>query len=328
MIARILLGVVSVAACSMSIAQQSAPLAIEAKIPLGLVKGRIDHLAIDIAHQRLFVAELGNDSVGVVDLATRAVARTVTGLDEPQGIAYMPATDVLYVANGGDGSLRSFQGADLTPGQAIELGEDADNVRIDDDRQQIYVGYGSGVLAVIDAKTGKRIADITLKAHPESFQLDASASRIYVNLPDAHEIGVIDRKTKQQVASWSTEELHANFPLAIDETGQRLLTVFRRPAILAALKLSDGTRLAALSTCGDADDVFGDAKRGLVYLSCGEGYVDILRSGDVKYSRVARVKTVVGARTALFVPALDRLYLAVRATTEEPAAIWILRATD
>ncbi len=76
----------------------SAHLQLEAKIPLGEVKGRIDHLALDLEHQRLFVAELGNGSVGVVDLASRRVVQRLSGLEEPQGIAWSTATQRLYVA--------------------------------------------------------------------------------------------------------------------------------------------------------------------------------------------------------------------------------------
>src|SRR5271154_1963210 len=107
------------------------PLELESQIPLGQVKGRIDHLAVDVARQRLFVAELGNDTVGVVDLEHHTLLRTLTGLHEPQGLGYEPITDTLYVANAGDGAVQIFEGADLKPVGRIELGKDADNIRID-----------------------------------------------------------------------------------------------------------------------------------------------------------------------------------------------------
>src|SRR4030081_2458845 len=83
---------------------ESAPLQLEAKIPLGEIRGRIDHMAVDLKRQRLFVAELGNDSLGIIDLANRKLIRTITGLKQPQGVGYEPSTDMLYVANAGDGS--------------------------------------------------------------------------------------------------------------------------------------------------------------------------------------------------------------------------------
>jgi YVTN family beta-propeller protein len=104
---------------------------LEVKIPLGKVRGRIDHMAIDLARQRLFVAELGNNSVGIVDLVTRKVIHTISGLRAPQGVGYLPEADILYVANADDGSVRLFRGSDYAAIGRINLGEDADNVRVD-----------------------------------------------------------------------------------------------------------------------------------------------------------------------------------------------------
>ncbi|HEX3419456.1 MAG TPA: hypothetical protein VHT21_24105, partial [Stellaceae bacterium] len=132
------------------VAQTAAgpPLVLETKIPLGQVSGRIDHLGIDVKRQRLFVAELGNNSLGVVDLAAGKVLRTISGLREPQGVAYVPFADSVFVANAGDGSVHVLRGDDLAPIGRIELGEDADNVRVDTQRNRVLVGYGNGALAV------------------------------------------------------------------------------------------------------------------------------------------------------------------------------------
>src|SRR5246127_5774798 len=112
-------------------AADTASLQLEAKIPLEDVRGRIDHLAVDLKRQRLFVAELGNDSVGVVDLATHSLLRTMTGLSEPQGVGYEPSTDTLYVANARDGSVRLYEAEEYKAIGRVELGSDADNIRID-----------------------------------------------------------------------------------------------------------------------------------------------------------------------------------------------------
>src|SRR5512146_3065695 len=74
-------------------AADSVPLAVEAKITLGEVHGRIDHLGVDVKRHRLYVAELGNDSVGVVDLQAGKTVQPLAGLKEPQGIGYDSSTD-------------------------------------------------------------------------------------------------------------------------------------------------------------------------------------------------------------------------------------------
>jgi DNA-binding beta-propeller fold protein YncE len=306
-----------------AVAQIPPPLGLETKIPLGAVRGRIDHLGIDEKRRRLLVAELGNGSLGVIDLAGGR-ARTIGGFAEPQGVAYVPSADTVYVANAGDGSVRLLRGEDLAPAGRIELGDDADNVRVDAARRRVLVGYGKGALAVIDPATGTRAGDIRLKGHPESFEIDETGARAFVNVPDAGEIAVVDLAAAR-TKSLSTQGLRSNFPMAIDRDGHRVLVVFRSPPTLLALSSADGHVVAKTAACGDADDLFVDAARHRVYVSCGEGVVDVFAADAGGYRRIARVPTVLGARTSLFVPQLDRLYVAVRARGNEPAAIWVFR---
>jgi DNA-binding beta-propeller fold protein YncE len=301
------------------------PLELESQIPLGQVKGRIDHLGIDVARQRLFVAELGNDTVAVVDLERHTVLRTLTGLHEPQGVGYEPTTDTLYVANAGDGAVQLFQGVDLKPAGRIELGTDADNIRIDPNAHRVIVGYGSGALAVIDPVSRKRVADIKLKGHPESFQLEPDGGRAFVNVPDAHEIAAVNFAQGKQTASWAAGLLLSNYPMSLDQAAKRIHVAFRHPATLAAFDTQTGKKLHSVETCGDSDDVFVDLKRSRIYVSCGEGVIEVVADQGTSYAKIATITTVGGARTSLYVPQLDRLFLAVRANGHMPAAVWIFK---
>jgi hypothetical protein len=299
------------------------PLVLEAKIPLGPVSGRIDHLAVDLKRQRLFVAELGNNSLGVINLTTGKVLRTLMGLSEPQGVGYEPATDTVFVANASDGSVRILRGEDLAAVARIDLGDDADNVRIDAARNHVLVGYGAGALAILDPTTRAKVGDIRLKAHPESFQIDGD--RAFVNVPDARLIEVVDLAKNEVVGTWPTQPNHSNFPMAIDHEAHRLLVVFRSPARLIVMSAADGTVAGSLDTCGDADDVFVDAKRHRVYATCGAGTIDVFEDRAGSYQRVGQIPTVSGPRTSLFIPEMDRLFVAVRSSGNEPAAIWVFR---
>jgi hypothetical protein len=238
-------------------------------------------------------------------------------------VGYLQATDTLYVANGGDGSLRLYQGPDYAGNDRIDLGSDADNVRVDKAHQQIVVGYGGGALAIIDAVARSKVAEIPLRAHPEGFQLDAGAERAYVNVPNARSISVVDLPSRKQVATWSTGGASANFPMALDGQSKRVLVMFRNPAKLGVFNMQDGSSAASVEACGDADDLFIDSTRQRIYVSCGTGAVDVLNAQS--YQRIARMPTAAGARTSLFVPELDRFFLAVRAAGGNPAAIWIFR---
>jgi sugar lactone lactonase YvrE len=307
-------------------AAEQPVLGVETKIALTDVKGRIDHLAFDVAHQRLFIAELANGSVDVVDLGARRVAHRIRDLEEPQGLAYSEVLKTLYVACGGDGTLRAWRTDDYSPAGSVKLGEDADNVRIDDAAKRVYVGYGNGALAVLEAATLRPVTSIPLKAHPESFQLSPLDDRVFINVPNAHEIAVISRSQARQVASWPTQSLHANYPMALDTADQQVLTVFRQPARLAAWSMAQGGNTRAVETCGDADDVFLDARRQRLYVICGQGYVDVFNRGDL--AQLGRIPTAPGARTGLFAPSADRLFVAARAQDGADATLWIMKPLD
>jgi DNA-binding beta-propeller fold protein YncE len=318
----VLAGII-VARAPTALGAEAPPLQLEDKIPLGDVRGRIDHMAVDLARHRLFVAALGNDSLAVVDLASKRLERLIGGLPEPQGVAYDRTTDTVYVANAGDGSVRFFNNGDLSPVGQIELGSDADNIRIDSKAGQVFVGHGDGAVAVIDAPTRSKTADVPLKAHPESFQLDAA--RIFVNVPSSGTIDVIDRISRQKIASWPTEGRSANFAMVLDEARQHLLVAFRRPAELGVFSLNDGALVGTVSTCGDVDDLFLDSKRNRIYISCGDGFVDVLAVDGDTYRQIDRFPTAAGARTSLFVPELDRLLVAAPAKGDAAAAIFVFR---
>jgi DNA-binding beta-propeller fold protein YncE len=305
---------------------ESASLTVVAKIPLPHGKGRIDHLAFDPARQHLFVAELGNNTVAVVDVAQHRLERRLSDLATPQGIAYFAATDTIYVASAGDGTVRAFRAADLSPAMNVDVGDDADNVRVDAKANRIYVGFGDGTLEALDPRTLQRLGQIPLKGHPESFQLSSVDNRIFVNVPDSREVAVVDRAAGKQIASWSTGTALANFPMAINNATEELLSVFRQPAKIMAYRISSGAVARVASVCGDADDVFVDAKRGRIYVVCGEGVVDVLTSTTL--DRIGRVTTSEGARTGLYSAEADVLFVAARATQGSEAAVWVLKPND
>jgi hypothetical protein len=204
------------------------------------------------------------------------------------------------------------------------LGADADNIRVDLAANHLLVGYGSGAIAVVDLRDNRKIKTFALKAHPESFQLDAASGRLFANLPNTRTIAVLDGSKGEENATWPVRH-GGNFPMALDHERKRVLVVFRNPAKFAAFDWQTGTLVREVDTCGDADDVFLDTKRNRVYVTCGAGFIDVLTAEDAKYSRVARIATVSGARTGFFVPEMDRLLLAVRARFTDPAAIWVYR---
>ena len=303
---------------------QPPQLELERTIALPNVPGRIDHLAVDVSHQRLFVAELGNGSVDAVDLSSGATRR-IGGLKEPQGLAYLPDRNELVVTSAGDGTVRFFDASSLKPVGSVSLGDDADNVRVDPKTGQVVVGYGSGALAVLDPARRVVVRTARLGAHPEGFQIDGEGRKAFVNVPDAHKIAVVDLDSGRALASWRAAHL-ANFPMALGQDSGIVGIVYRIPARLVALDAASGTATADMPTCDDADDLYFDGKRRRIYVSCGSGAIDVFEQAGGRYVASAHIETRPGARTSLFVPALDRLFVAARAGSHgQGAALLVYR---
>jgi DNA-binding beta-propeller fold protein YncE len=232
----------------------------------------------------------------------------------------------LYVANGGDGTVAVFRGHDFSAVARIAVGEDADNVRVDAAGNRVFVTHRGG-LALVDPASRGKIADIDLGTHPEGFQLDPGDSRIFLNDPAGQAIIVLDRVARKELGRWSLGT-GTNFPMALNPKAGHVVVAFRNPARLAAFSKSDGAPVMDVELCGDADDVFVDQKRERVYVSCGEGYLDVFDAREDPYRRINHIPTAAGARTSLFVPELDLLFIAARATASEPASLWVFRPND
>jgi hypothetical protein len=285
-------------------------------------------MAYDPGRKRLIVAELGNNTVDILDVGTGAVVHRIGGLSEPQGVGYVQHGDMILVANAGDGSVRLFRGTDFAPAGSVALGEDADNIRVDPRNGLAVVGYGSGGLALIDATAHSKVADIQLPRHPEGFQIDAANGHTYVNIPDADQIAVVDLDARRLLAPRSTREMRANFPMALDPKERLIASVFRRGPLLLLTDADSGAMRQKIATCEDADDVFFDLGRGRIYISCGGGELAVFGRGNSDWHSLGSIRTSSGARTSLFVPELDRLFLAQRAgLLGSDAAIAIYRPT-
>ncbi|MFO0981266.1 MAG: hypothetical protein U1E76_05840 [Planctomycetota bacterium] len=301
----------AVSIIALLVGRADQPLVLEASMPIA-VEGRIDHLVLEPRTNELFVAALGHGSLEVLDVARKQVVRSIKQLLEPQGVALLPDLAQLAVASGGDGSCRFYDLEHTRAAGMVDVGGDADNVRFDAKHKRLYVGYGDGALAVIDAAAQKKLNAIELGAHPESFQLEANGPRVFVNVPGRKQVAVVDRERGAVIATWPLNGREANYPMAFDESAGRLFVACRKPARLLAFAVDSGKIVADVECSGDADDVFLDAARKRVYVSCGEGFIDVFaRSANDALERTAQVATASGARTCLYAADRSTLYLAV-----------------
>jgi hypothetical protein len=281
-------------------------------IALPGVEGRFDHFAADPKAQRLFLAALGNNSLEIIGLREGRRLQSIAGMKKPCGVAYIALKNWVVVANGDDGTVRIYDAGNYQPKQIIPGFDDADNLRYDRVADLLYVGYGKGGIGIVQASTAEVLSMIKLKAHPESFQLDEGAQSLFVNVPDAKQITVLNLKKREVMGSWPLEHFQANFPMALDGANHRLFVGCRRPARLLVLDAQSGKTVTDLPMAGDTDDLFYDAKRHRIYVSCGEGFIDTFAQQDADhYQALERLPTAAGARTSFFSPELDLLALAV-----------------
>ena len=288
------------------------PLQLQQTIQLPGVEGRIDHFAFDAGGDRLFVCALGNNTAEVLDLRKGERVHTISGLGAPQGLDYIPELNRLFVTNDKGGVCNIYDAESFELIDKVDFQDDADNVRYDNTTRRVYVGFGSGGIAVVNAADGKQVGSIKLPAHPEAFELEKQGKRIFVNVPDARYVAVIDREKGEVVATWKTAWTFGNFPMALDEANHRLFIGCRLPSKLIVLNTDSGDVVAKIDISGDSDDVFYDAKRHRIYAICGAGKIDIIEQTDPKtYKALTKVDTANGARTGLFVPERDTLFVAV-----------------
>jgi len=302
-------------------------LTLTAQIALPNVSGRIDHLTYDSLNHLAFVAALGNNTIEVVNIDTKQVVHTIKGLHEPQGVAYIPSLKRLFVANGDNGACMFFDAGNYALVGSIDLKDDADNIRYDPTTNLLYVGYGSGAIAIIDANSMKQVASIPLDGHPESFQLSKTENRIYINVPDADEIEVADLSSHSIIAKWKNTNASSNFPMSLDNENNRLFIGCRSPATLRMINTQTGKDIHSISCVGDADDVFYYPADSLVFVSGGKGFIDVFKAGNT-LERISHIETSSGARTSLLLTSQKTLLLAIPARSGNAAALWSYKIAE
>ncbi len=288
----------------------------------------IDHLGVDVKGQRLFVAAVDNHTLEVIDLKSGQRVHTITDLAEPQGVFYDASTNRLFVACGLDGVVKIYDGATFQVLATAKFPDDSDNIRYDARGKRVIVGYagakqlrkrtqGTGGLGFLDTN-GSKVGDVVIDAHPESFRLEESGNRIFVNVPDKREIEVIDRVKLNVLARWPVTSAEGNFPMALDEAHHRLFVATWTPSRMLVFDTQTGKEIAAGETAGPSDDLFYDSR----YVLTGAGFLEVFQDRDHNhYDRIAHYPTPPHTQTGLFVPEWGELFAAAQGQGGQSAEI-------
>jgi WD40 repeat protein len=319
-------------ASRVAVGQDSAALSLKTKIEVPGINGRMDHFSVDLKGQRLFVSALGNNTAEIFDLKAGKRVKTITGLDAPQGLFFDPSTNRLFIASE-DGSVKIFDATTFQLQKTVKLKDDADNIRYDARNHTVMIGYGGGkeirnrplspgAIAVMDTE-GNSVGEIVTDSHPESFQLEKTGTKVFVNVPDKKEVEVADMTTRTVTDRWPIAAAQ-NFPMALDEAHHRLFVGCRVPAQLLVLDTTNGKTVASMDIVGQTDDLFYDPQKSRVYVIGGQGFIDAFEQKDPDhYDRIARYPVPLNTRTGIFVPEWGELLAAVAHGDKQEAEILV-----
>ena len=319
--------------CSLGVAsaaQSSAPLTLAKTIALKSVVGRFDHFAFDPATNRLFVAATGNHSVEIVNITDGEVTEHITGLGKPHGLAWIDGK--LFIADGTLAALKIYSGSPLKLVASLPLSDDADDMVYDPSTKLLYVGHGGssaavpGRVAVVNAESSTLVANLPTSAHPEALEIDPEGKRIFANIADSGEIGVIDGTTHTITATWKLARAKDNVPVAYDAEDHALIIGCRTPPRAVSLDAISGKEISDLPSAAGADDLFYEPSSHRAYLITGSGNIDVYQVGpDKSLKSLGSVKTGRGAKTGLLVPSIRALFIAVPADGATSAQIRIYK---
>jgi DNA-binding beta-propeller fold protein YncE len=315
------------------------PLQLVQTISIPNVKGRLDHMEVDVKNQRLFVAGLENGTCEVVDLRAGKWTRSIPGFKKPQGVLYVPELNKLFVASGDDGMVRVFRGDTLQLLDSIELEPGPNRIVYEPNSKLVYVGYGGkdagkdyGEVGIIDAKNDKHIGDIKVTAHPSELLLNKSGTTLFVFTSIANRLQVVDIIKREVLSTWPISSQRPG-DAAFDESNSRLFIGTRAPAEMVVMDSKSGKEVAHLPTVEGQDGVYFDGPHQRVYVSGGRelpnGFVYVYqRKGPDQYETMGKIPTRGGAGTSFWSPALNRYYVAAPANNKEDAAILVYAPAD
>ena len=301
-------------------AQTAAPLKLAAKYDMPTsVKGRFDHLGIDIGGNRLFVVGEEAQQVLVFDLATGKFIRAIK-VDHPHAVLYREDLNRIYITDEGKGVLNIYDGKTYDPLKTVPLKVDADSIGYDPATHLLYVDNGGDnaheaftMLSVVDTTAGTKLADIKIDGDTlEAMALEKSGDRLFLNNPAKNEVEVIDRKTNKLATSWPVKLGKGNATMALDESGHRLFVGCRSGAVVVFDSVT-GKELQSLPVGRGVDDLMFDSASKRIYAtSGGAGVVNVYKETDPDhYQSLGNVPSGDGAKTGLLVPQLSRLFVPV-----------------
>jgi DNA-binding beta-propeller fold protein YncE len=284
-------------------------------------EGDFDHFGADVKGNRLFLAGEEKGTLEIFDLKSGRHVKTVKGLDSPHAIHYLPGRNRIIVSDSGDGLSKVFDGKTYAVVDTLKLVPGADVMGYDPSTRQIWVVTGGKnasakmkdtTVSVVDPETGKVVGEVKFDTDfTEGIVAEQNGNRVFINVAGKHHVAVVDKKTRKVIATWPVKEGENNAPIALDEAAKRLFVVTRKPFKLVVIDTDTGTSVASFEAPQRTNELIFDKDNKRLYLA-GDDHVAVFQQVDADhYREIARVPSDKGAKTAILVPELNRLYVAV-----------------
>lgn len=300
-------------------AASSAPLRPHGRTELPGYSGDFDHFAVDVTGKRLFLAAEDHGTLEVFDLSSGKHLKTIDGVETPHGIIYLAKTHRLIVSDSGPGLSKIFDASSYKLIDTIKLQPGADSMTYDPVRKHAYIVTGGkngnladSWIAKVDARTGKTLGELKFDTDKvEALAVEQRGKRLFVNVTGRNEVAVIDKNALRIIDTWPVQDGQMNAAMAFDEGHHRLFIVTRKPFQLLVMDSRNGATIARFPAPERTNEVIYDKRNRRIYLA-GDDYLGVVQQVDANhYSELPHVPTATGAKTAIFVPELNRLYSAV-----------------
>jgi DNA-binding beta-propeller fold protein YncE len=316
---------------------QSAPLHLETSIPMPGIKGDFDHFGADVKGNRLFLAAEEHKTVEVFDLKTGKHLQSVPGFGAPHQIVYVPQNNTILVTDSGEeggkeGYIRVISGDTYKITKSIKVLAAADSAGYNPKTHLMYADTGGTeanmnytVISVVDAPAAKVVSENKVDSgRVEAIRFDPNGTRMFANLRTKGQVGVFNQKDNKLIASWDIKDAKDNVSMALDETNHRLFVACRKPAKLIVFDTETGNEVTSLPTVDRADDMYYNPKTKQIYVSGGNGFIGVYSQKDPDhYEEIAKIPSGPAAKVSIFIPELNRLYVAASAEGANSAKVLV-----
>lgn len=310
----------SMGACVPALAANSAALQAHGRVEMPQeYTGDFDHFAADVKGNRLFLAAEDHGTLEVFELSSGKHLKTISGFEAPHNILYLPDRERLVVLDSGAGLSKILDARTYKITDTLKLAPGADSMAYDPDSGMLYAVTGgkngnfrTTWVAKVNPRTGQHLADLRFETDKvEAMAIEKKGPHMYVNVTGKNQVAVIDKHSFQVIKTWPISGAEMPAPMALDEKNHRLFVVTRKPFTLQVLDTESGRTIASFDAPNRTNEIMFDRDSRRIYLA-GDNFISVFQQQDAdRYEELPHVTTAVGAKTAILVPELKRMYVAL-----------------